>query len=372
MTCPRHLVERALRREPVARTPCFPLVDVVYASAVAGLPMAQLQLDPAVHAGALARCVVELPIDGIYVNLCLGREQAARATLLEGRYCVILDDCLDVEFAENDVAAIKRTAIASLDDLRIDRAELFHPGMLETFQAMPEAVRGNVAVCVGLTGTFSQLGFLYGLERLMVAMIDQPEEVGRALERRHAVALRQAEEICRAGARFVWVGEGMASGSLIGPAMYRRFVLPYEQDLFAAIRRHGALSLLHICGNTTPLLSEIVAAGADGCDVDSPTDWPAAVQILGPKMCLKGNLSPMLFLPENRSRLAEACRETRLVAVAAEGFILSTGCLVPRDSCRDAFVTVAEACSSDGVSAPTEGGAGHRPNVNREPERNDR
>jgi len=341
----RQLVEQALQRKSVPRTPCFPLVDVVYASAVAGRPMAQLQLDPAVHAQALAQCVAELPIDGIYVNLCLSRRQAAGALLDGGRYRLTIDDCLDVEFAENDVAAIKRTGIAALDDPRIDRAELFHPGMLETFQAMPDEASGGAAVCVGLTGTFSQLGFLYGLERLLVAMVDEPEQVQRALERRHAVALRQAEEICRAGARFVWVGEGMASGSLIGPAMYGRFVLPYQQDLFAAIRRQRALSLLHVCGNITPLLPEIAQSGADGCDVDWPTDWPAAVRILGPKMGLKGNLDPLLFLPENQSRLVPACRQTRRIAASAEGFILSTGCLVPRDSCREAFWTLARECS---------------------------
>lgn len=354
MTCPRHNLEEALRRKPVERTPCFPLVDLVYASALAGLPMARLQLDPAVHARALCQCVEELPIDGLYVNLCFDRRQARGATSRDGHYRVLLDDCLEVEFSEDDVAAIKRTQIESLDDERIDRAEIFHPGMLETFQAIPEAIHRRVAVCVGLTGAFSQLGFLFGLERLLMAMIDRPADVRQALERRQKVALRQAEELCRAGARFVWIGEGMASASLIGPRMYTEFVLPYEQELADTLRRLGAFSLLHICGNITPTLGAIAESRVDGIDVDWPTDWAAAVEILGPRMCLKGNIDPLLFLPENVSRLAEACQTTQRVAARAEGFILSTGCLVPRGSAVEAFKIMAGTCSAEeGVECVT-------------------
>jgi uroporphyrinogen-III decarboxylase len=309
--------------------------------------MAQLQLVPKRHAEALSQCIRALPIDGVYVNLCLSAEQAASTVHSAGRYRVRLDDCLDVEFAETDVAAIKRTEIQDLDDDRITTAELFHPGMLETFQATPPEIRDEAAVCVGLTGAFSQLGFLIGLEKLMLAMVDRPAAVHRAIRRRQAVALRQAGEICRAGARFIWIGEGMASGSLISRPMYTDFVLPYEQELADEIRRLGALSLLHICGNITPSLPEIAESRADGIDVDSLADWAMALSVLGPRMCVKGNISPLLFLPKNMEGLAAACEATRRLAARARGFILSTGCLVPRDSTVEAFHIMARASSDE-------------------------
>lgn len=339
----RHNVERALLRQATDRVPCFPLVDVVYAATFAGVPLARVQLDPATHAAALSQCAAELPIDGVYVNLCFSREQAARAECADGRWRVALDGCLDVEFGPNEVASVARTRVESLDDPRVGSAELFHRGMLETYQAMPADAKDRVAVCVGLTGAFSQLGFLLGLEKLLLAMVDEPIEVHRALRRRQEIALAQAEEICRAGARFIWIGEGMASGSLISPAMYRQFVLPYERELTARIRELGALSLLHICGNTTKLLPDIAASGADGCDVDAPTDWHAAVSVLGPRMCVKGNVSPLLFLPDNVEDLPAACDQTVETAAGLDGFILSTGCLVPRDAARGAFDVMARA-----------------------------
>jgi uroporphyrinogen-III decarboxylase len=343
------LIERALLRKDVERTPCFPLVDLVFAGAFSGLPLAEAQLDPAAHARILVHSLDRLPIDGVYINLCFSREQAARAILSsEGGYRVPLDECLEVQFGADDVASIARTQIDSFEDPRLARASLFHPGMLETWQAIPAEVRSRAAVCVGLTGAFSQLGFLVGLERLMVALVDEPRRVHRALHRRQEIVLRQAEEIRRAGARFIWIGEGMASGSLISPAAYREFVLPYERELVGHIRKLGALSLLHICGNTTRMLAEIAETGADGCDVDSPTDWGAAVSILGPSMCVKGNVNPLLFLPSNLHRLPAACAETCQVAAGLQGFIPSTGCLVPRDSSVEAFEVMRRACDAAG------------------------
>lgn len=340
----RQIVVKSLLRQEVERTSSFPLVDASFAATFAGRALADVQLDPELHARALTLCIDGLPIDGVYVNLCFSREQAAGAELCDGRYRVLVDQCLELEFGRHDVASVARTHVESLDDPRIGRAELFHPGMLQTYQAMAPETLDRAAVCVGLTGAFSQLGFLVGLERLLLAMVDQPDAVHRALACRQEAALRQADEICRAGARFIWIGEGMASGSLISPAMYREFVLPYEQELVAQIRRGGALSLLHICGNTSMMLAEIAQTGADGCDIDAPTDWAAAWEILGPRMCLKGNVNPLLFLPENVARLPAACDAARQLAAGRRGFILSTGCLVPPGAAAGAFDVMARAC----------------------------
>lgn len=342
---PRVEVERAFRREACERPPCFPLVDVCFASRFHRQPLGRVQRDPSLHAQALTRCVQELPIAGVYVNLCLNHVQAAACQPREGAHHVRLDDALDVTLPEDDVLSIAHSDLQALDDPRIETAALFHPGMRETFEQIPADVRGRAAVCVGLTGAFSQLAFLLGLEPLLLATIDRPGEVHGALRRRQGVALQQATELRQAGAEFIWVGEGMASSALISPAMYREFVLPYERELAAHLRRLGARSILHICGNITPALGAIATAGCDAVDVDWPTDWAAAVDRLGPVTCLKGNLDPLLFLPGNETALEDACRETRRVAAVAPGFILSTGCLVPRDADPRAFLRAAEACT---------------------------
>lgn len=66
------------------------LVDASFAATFAGSALADVQLDPELHARALVQCLDALAIDGVYVNLCFSREQASRADLRDGRYRVLL------------------------------------------------------------------------------------------------------------------------------------------------------------------------------------------------------------------------------------------------------------------------------------------
>jgi hypothetical protein len=336
----KDVVHLALHKQRTERPPCFPLVDIAFASAYIREPMRQVQLDPSLHATALAACAGELPVDGIYINLCLADGQAQR--LSEGTY--MIDDALTLAIPDNDVLSIASTAISSLEDPRLTTAELYHPGILQTLRLMPEQARETVAVVAGVTGTFSQLAFLYGVTELMMALVDRPQEVGRALAKRHPVVVRQVRELADEGAGFIWIGEGLGSGSLISPEQYRRFVLPYEQDLTREIAECGASSILHICGDVTAALADIARSGADGFDLDFPVDLNRGLDILLPAVAVKGNINPVLFLNGYQNALAASCRQAVEAARGKAGFILSTGCLVPRDSNFEAFHIVAQCC----------------------------
>ena len=190
----------------------------------------------------------------------------------------------------------------------------------------------------------SLFAFLIGIAECMMALLDRPEEVHLALERRHRIAVKQVQELCSAGARFIWIGEGLGSGSLISPSQYREFVLPYEIGLAEEIRKNGALSLLHICGNVTEALPHIAECRADGFDLDYPVDLSDALDTLLPRVAVKGNINPRLFLRGNASELEYACLEAKNAAVGRTGFIMSTGCLVPRDSTTESFQIMADIC----------------------------
>jgi uroporphyrinogen-III decarboxylase len=156
--------------------------------------------------------------------------------------------------------------------------------------------------------------------------------------------IQQAEELLDDGARFIWIGEGSASGSLIPPEFYREFVLPYEKSLTSTIRARGGLSILHICGNATALLADICESGADGFDLDYPVDLAYALATLSPRVAVKGNINPVLFLAGNEEDLKEAAHRAVDTGKGNLGFIMSTGCLVPRDSSIKAFDIFAKAC----------------------------
>ena len=63
------------------------------------------------------------------------------------------------------------------------------------------------------------------------------------------------------GADIIGVSDDLATQ--ISPELYRRFGLTYEQRIFQAIHEVGALGRLHIRGDTTQLLPDMLESGAD-------------------------------------------------------------------------------------------------------------
>ena len=86
--------------------------------------------------------------------------------------------------------------------------------------------------------------------------------------------------MAEAGSHVTSNGDSPAGPAMISPTMYRTFALPYEQQVAATAHRAGLPYILHICGNTGPILNEMVGSGADGLELDYQTD-----PILGAMPC---------------------------------------------------------------------------------------
>ena len=89
---------------------------------------------------------------------------------------------------------------------------------------------------------------LRGLNTLMLDFFDDPPFVEALFDFTVRMEVEFARVQIEAGATLIGVGD--AAASLVGPRLYMRFVLPWEQKLIASIRALGAPVRLHICGNT--------------------------------------------------------------------------------------------------------------------------
>jgi hypothetical protein len=119
----RSILETALQHRKPARIPCFPLVDVVLASAVAGQSMAALQLDPAVHARGLERSLEEYPLDRIYINLCFSRQHAPYAVFRDG-----IDSILKRHWKSELHALMENVAMDGSAMLDLPEGRMVNPG----------------------------------------------------------------------------------------------------------------------------------------------------------------------------------------------------------------------------------------------------
>lgn len=178
-------------------------------------------------------------------------------------------------------------------------------------------------------GPFSLAGQLRGMQEwlLDVGYAKKPELLHQLLDFCTDYVLAFADLLLDAGAPVVTIGDALASGSLISPATFRRFVLPYHQKIAQAVRARGGRLSIHVCGKTTQAFDQLVDTGAHILEFDAPTDFDAAWQAARGKVCLLGNVpvSEVLTLGDLASVDAE-CRWRIEKVKPASGYILSSGC----------------------------------------------
>ncbi len=322
------------------RPSAFPSVDLSYAAAVSGLDVGACFRRPELHAEALTRLFDAHPdIDGAYINLCLSPRSSAFGS--DG----LTTDTGGMSWTtpDNDVGTVKRRDVARLDDARLAGENPLQDGILDTYELIPERVRRAYMIIPGLTGPFTQLVFMLGLQETLLLMCDDPDGLKRALQLRAELALRWAERYARLGCACVWIGEGPASSTVISPAMYETFVLPYAALVADRLRRHGIRTVMHVCGDISRSARAVARAGTDAMDIDHMVDMEAARAAIGRPICLKGNLDPVALLRETPDEIRS--RSRALIAAASGPFALGTGCLVARDTPPANVRAMARACA---------------------------
>jgi MtaA/CmuA family methyltransferase len=167
---------------------------------------------------------------------------------------------------------------------------------LEAIQLLRERVGGEIPVMGWVEGALAEANDLRGDSALMMDVYDRPEWVLDLLEFCVEQEIEFARAQVTAGADIIGLGDSMASQ--ISPRMYERFALPYEQRIFDAVHDMGALARLHICGNTSRILKQMAATGADIIDIDWTVDIDQAAAVFDGRAALCGNFDASSIIPK--------------------------------------------------------------------------
>jgi uroporphyrinogen decarboxylase len=127
----------------------------------------------------------------------------------------------------------------------------------------------------------------------------------------------------------VGYSEAPASCNLISPALYRDFVFPYHKDLVTYFNEKKVGVGLHVCGNATPILEDLVNTGASNLSVDSGTDLAKAAEVTRGKAVLIGNVPTETFLADNKDVMKQAVEDCLSKIAPDSGYLLAPGCEVP-------------------------------------------
>ena len=330
---PRQIAVDAMYRRPTDRVPCIPFIDNSYAAPRAGVAVSECFLNPRAYAQGLVASLERHPdIDGLSINLCLADEIILDIQKTKTDFLVKTTGGLTWMIPNNDVGSVQKTEISSFDDPRLEQDDPFKPGIIQTLQHIPTNLRQQYLFSCGLTGPFSQVGFMVGLTRLMEATLDDPVGLHRAIQKRLPLAIAWAEEMAQYDPGCIWIGEGLASSSLISARTYQEFVLPYETLLAEKIRQLGIPSVLHICGKILPILDRIPDTHVDCLEADWPLPLEAARDRIADRVSIKGNLNTSILVHGKEAEIYQLSRQAIETMQNKPGFILSSGCALGRDT----------------------------------------
>ena len=140
------------------------------------------------------------------------------------------------------------------------------PVVLEALRALRDDVGDEVMIGSWVLGPFTELGQTMDLEVLLKMCVKQPDAVQRHLTFMVDYLARVLNLYIEAGADFVTVREMGATSSILSPRTFKSLILPNLQELFGRV--NGAPRVLHICGDTNPIVEMMAESGADALSVD--------------------------------------------------------------------------------------------------------
>lgn len=118
---------------------------------------------------------------------------------------------------------------------------------------------------------------------------------------------------------------------------------------------------LHICGDATPILGEMVATGAPILELDCKTDLRRAKETLRGKATLLGPVNPeLLWLASEPQEVEDAAHEALGILAPGGGLILGPGCALGYNTPPDNIRTMVETAWKYGAYHP-DGRLKHQP-----------
>lgn len=208
------------------------------------------------------------------------------------------------------------------------------PFFLEVCERISAEVRKEAVMGLGQSGPWNLAMHLRGAKSLLMDIFEDPGFVHDLMRFTTQVVQTMGDALVDAGFS-PSLGEAYSSCSLISPKIYKDFIKPYHKQLFDYFKSKKAFIALHICGETDPIMEDIIDTGIPFFSFDSPSSIKRIVQIASGKITIMGNVQTTLFSSGTPKEMEYAIRHC--IETAAEGshYILSSGCEIPLNSTED-------------------------------------
>ena len=170
------------------------------------------------------------------------------------------------------------------------------PAVLEAIKIIREKVGPDVPIIGGMEGPITIASDLVSVKSFMKWSLKKTDLFEQALDIATEAAIMYANALVEAGADVISVADPVASPDLMSPDSFKKFLKARLQKFSSSV---NSVTVLHICGNVNPILSDMADCGFEGLSVEEKIGSPKkAKEVIGDRARFIGNISsPFTLLP---------------------------------------------------------------------------
>ena len=259
--------------------------------------------------------------------------------IIENGTAALAEACgVQVQYQSESAPVAKEPAIQSLDE--VDQLKIPDPYQDPLLSELLKATRivveeiGDQAFIIGRgdQGPFSLACEIRGMSQFLldIALNEKPDQIHQLLDFCRQVCTRYAIAQIEQGAHATSIGDSPSGPDVISPKYYRQFAYPHVQKLVSDLKAQNIILAYHICGNSTPIINQMVASGAAILEIDQKADLRTCKSAAAGTATLLGPIDPSgVMAKADPQVVAEKCREALEIMGSDGGFILGPGCALP-------------------------------------------
>ena len=300
------------------------LHNFMMAAREANVTMDRFRNSAAVVADSFIRAVETYEYDGVLVDIDTATLAGALGT--------------PVSFPEDEPALCTKPMlhkIEAVDDL--SRIDISSYPTVRVWLGAVEKLRKHFGDQILVRASCDQCAFsiasmIRGLENWLLDLMypEKHDHIFKLLEYCAEATRQFLRLMAESGAHVLSNGDSPAGPELISPDMYRKFALPFEKDAAECSANLGLPHVLHICGDTSLILEDMIETGSDGLELDYKTDSVKTHDVVKDRVTLFGNIDPSGVLALGSiDQVTDKTRELLDLFADTPRFVLNSGCALP-------------------------------------------
>lgn len=262
-------------------------------------------------------------------------------------------DDLPKTLLEPPVKDIHDLSCLDLDNVSLENDEAARFAF-DAIRYIQEEVGDEISCGMNFTSPFTVSTGVVGTEAFLMACLREPEVATEVLDFVLAAQCKLAKTFLENGIS-VSTSDPVASCTVVNPKIYRKFAKPYEMRFAEFCSSYTGKPLsIHICGNTTKILTDVADAGFCTFSLDNAVDLAVAKEAIGDRMQLVGNVDPVAMMRQGTPKqIRNSVRDCYKAAWdSPKGFTIHSGCDIPPGAPREnlkVYLEEAKLCAKEQV-----------------------